>query len=78
MLFQITLTVIGRPKYYAADMRGAEIRIHLVLKSRQHHSFPAPHLLLAFLRFLPVQSVSYGALGMFEIHFKRGEIKLIS
>lgn len=42
MLFQITLTVIGRPKYYAADMRGAEIRIHLVLKSRQHHSFLAP------------------------------------
>lgn len=77
MLFQITLTVIGRPKYYAAEMRGAEIRIHLVLKCKQHHSFLA-HLLLAFLWFLPVQAVRYGALGMFEIHFKRGEIKLIS
>lgn len=39
MVFQITLTVIGRPKYYAAESRDAEIRIHLVSKSKQQNTF---------------------------------------
>lgn len=41
MLFEITLTVIGRPQTHAADTRGVEIRNHLVLQSKQqHNSFP--------------------------------------
>ena len=39
MVFQITLTVIGRAKYYAAETCGAEIRIHLVVKSTQQSTF---------------------------------------
>lgn len=39
MIFQITLTVIGRPKYYAAETHGVEIRIHLVLQSKQQHTY---------------------------------------
>lgn len=32
VLFQITLTVIGRPEYYGAVARGADIRIIPVFK----------------------------------------------
>lgn len=42
MVFQITLTVIGRPKYYAAESHGVEIRIHLVLQNKQQHTY-SPH-----------------------------------
>lgn len=67
MVFQITLTVIGRPEYYAAETHGVEIKIHLVLKSKQQNTFtPPPFAILS----QSAQRVNYGALGIFEIQFK--------
>lgn len=38
VVFQITLTVIGRPKY-AAETGGVEIGIHPVFQSKQQHTY---------------------------------------
>lgn len=38
VVFQITLTVIGRPKY-AAEAGAVEIGIHPVFQSKQQHTY---------------------------------------